>query len=96
MADPTSTSRPTIHWQGVARPELEEGIFEELRQWGIYDGGDDLSGLVFHTYIIDPSNLDGPSVDIFWEGYKLCAVYTLKTSWVKASDALKGVTPEGN
>lgn len=96
MDNPTSTRRPTIHWRGEAHPELEEGIFHELREWGIYDEGDDLSGLVFHTYIVDPANLDGPSADIFWEGGKLCAVYTLKTSWLKASDALKRVTPPGN
>lgn len=96
MKDPNSTARPTIHWEGEAHPELEEGLFQELRDWGVYEDGDDLSGLVFHTYIVDPANDDGPSVSIFWKEDKLCAVYTEKSNWAKLSDALPDVTARGN
>lgn len=95
MKNPTSTSRPTIHWQGEPHPELEEGLFAELREWGFYEDGDDLSGLMHHTYIVDPADMDGPCVSLFWEGDKLTAVYEAKSSWVTLSEAAKKVTPPG-
>jgi hypothetical protein len=57
---------------------------------GLYEEGEDLSGLVFHTFIVDKNNMNGPCVDIHWEGTALVATYTEKSEWVTLADAAKG------
>lgn len=96
MKNPTSTARPTIHWQGEPHPELEESIFYGLRQWGIYDEGDDLSGLIYYEHFVTPGDVTGPSVDLRWQGDKLVAIYTARSTWVSVGEAAKKLTQLGN